>query len=120
MFEADEGFFDVSGHGDGYCAVDVVPFEVHAKEYFAFPVNCACVLFTEVVNEVLGVIFVGITDSEVIEYQAENDGIGGMAEEAWRDAGANVSCWFQMGNEFDVSKASCLLEAIHSFSNFTT
>ena len=35
MFKVDEGFFYVSGHGDGYCVVDAVPFvpfEVHAKE----------------------------------------------------------------------------------------
>ena len=119
MFKTDDGFFDVSRHGDCDGTVDVVPFEVHAEEYCTVPVNCACVLFVEVVNEVLGVFFVGITDSEVIDYQAENDVVGGMAEEAWRDAGANVSCWFQMGNELDVSKASCLPEAVHSFSNFT-
>ena len=118
VLEALECFFNVSGHGDVYGAVDVIPCEVEATEGAAGPVGGNGVFGLEGSLEVLCMLFAYIFDVEVVDYEAEADGSGYMREEAWDGFGLVVSMCGEMWDEVVIGNLPCLWESVHSFVDF--
>ena len=118
VLEALECFFDVSGHGDVYGAVDVIPCEVEATEGAAGPVGGNGVFGLEGRLEVLCMLFAYVFDAEVVDYKAEADGSSYMREEAWDGFGLVVSMCGEMWDEVVIGDLACLWESVHAFIDF--
>ena len=82
MLEALKGLLDVAGHGEINGAIDIVPFECNAAKRFAFPVERADVFAFEDLDEMVGMFFTNILDTEVVNNEAELDRAGLVGEEA--------------------------------------
>ena len=73
VFEFLEGLFNVPIHADAYNGFGVVPFEVHAKVLFGFPINFERVFGTDTGNEMINVLFVCIFDTEIVHHKGEGN-----------------------------------------------
>ena len=75
-------------------------------------------MLLERVSKVGGVVFVGVFDSEVIDGEAEDNGVGFMLEESRRSGGLVISFGLEAGDEGVAGDASCLGQSIHPFGDF--
>jgi hypothetical protein len=79
---------------------DVVPIQGEYTVECDGPIGGALLVGSESGNEMLCVGFVGVFDSQIVEYQRESDGFGLMLPKAWCVFGGYVSIRFQMYREF--------------------
>ena len=84
------GLGDVIGHAEVYRAFVIVPVEMDAEENFAVPVYSAFVLLGEMVDEVVGVSFVDVFDSKVIDHETEIEVASFVFEQTWSTACMDV------------------------------
>lgn len=75
------GIFNSSRHGEINGAVDAVPFESKANEFFAGPVGGDFAEIVETVFKVLCISFVGALDSKVIDDECKHDRVGFAGEQ---------------------------------------
>ena len=74
MLEFVKGIFDIARHAEVTGMMGIVPFEVDATEAFAFPVNVnLLIMVTEVLDQMVGMLFANVFDTEVIDNKAEAD-----------------------------------------------
>ena len=92
MVEAFETFENVTRERALNGAIVVVPFEMETAKDFAVPIGCEVIMRLEGGDEVLNIRFVGVFDTEVVNYQTESDRAGGVLEEAWGVFGWVVAC----------------------------
>ena len=70
-----EGGLNIFRHGQGDCAADVVPVQVDAEVFGAIPVDGNFVLFFQRLDEVVGVAFVFVLDTDVVTDKGECDAV---------------------------------------------
>ena len=87
---------NVEWHGEHDCAIGVVPFEMNSKEDFAFPVDGDWVGFSEGVDEVLGIVLIGVFDTEIIDDETEYCVSCDVTEKAWCNTGSYIAMWLKM------------------------
>ena len=80
MFKFFEGIGDVVVHGAGEFACGVVPFEVNADVLGSIKVKFAGVAFADGSDEVVNIVMVDVFDTQVINYECEQDVTGFMEE----------------------------------------
>ena len=83
MLEALQKFLDVAWHGDVDGALVVVPVEADSTIKFAVPVDVQGVMFLESFEQVVGMLFSDIFDTEVIYDEGKTDGTGDVFPQAW-------------------------------------
>ena len=88
MFESLWGSCDAAVfHGECDCAGIAIPLEIDSTAVVSFPVFCHNTLFGKMVAHVDCIFLVNALDSKIIDCEAENDGIGFMAEKSWSGGG---------------------------------
>jgi hypothetical protein len=118
MIEALEGIGNIVWHANVDMVVDVVPLERESHEDGAGPVDGDGVFFLKDRDEVFGVVLVGVANAEIINNQAESDGIGVMVEEAWGVGALVVTMEGQVLHQGLIGEDTSLGKAIHTLADF--
>ena len=116
MLEFVKGCLEIFWHGDVAGACGIVPVNGEFSEEGTGPVDGDGVGFLEVLDEVVGVLLADVFDPKFINYEGENDGLGGMLPE--RRGSGNRGKAKMVGVIFEpvVGNVAGLFEAGHTFS----
>jgi hypothetical protein len=71
--KSDEGFFDVSRHGEMYLPQFVIPIQCESKISCSIPIQVDFIILAEHAGEVFHVGFVDVFYSEIIDDSGETD-----------------------------------------------
>ena len=108
----------VAVHGDFDVSFVVFPVEVHAYVKLAFPVSGDFLMVLDGVDEVVGVIFVEVFYTEVVDAESE----GGLASfvfpESWCELHWFVSVWAEFCDELFECYDSGFFKAVHAATDF--
>ena len=119
MLEFVMGIFDVAGHAEVAGMIGIVPFEVDAAEAFAFPVNVNFLIMgAEALDQMEGMLFADVFDTEVIHDEAEADRAPLVAPKARSVSYGGVTV-AQEAHELLFSKYARLWKAIHATAYFS-
>ena len=100
MFKLFECLFGIPIHADSDSVFGTGPFEVHVNVLFCFPpVNLERVFCADACDEVVGIVFVCVLDTKVVNHEGEGDVPCVMEEEAFGTRGFVVSNFLQVCNE---------------------
>ena len=92
----------IVGNDKVYRAAIVVPVKVDAEEYVSVPVYCVLVFFRGVIDEVLGIRFVGVLNCKNVYNEANMYGVGFVMEETWGAAGGDVTVSGKVSGKFSI------------------
>ena len=73
MLEASESFGDIFKHWQVNCLLFVIPVQLHPTEEFAILVHCDLIVLFQGLFEVFGVGETDSFDTEIINYETEDD-----------------------------------------------
>jgi hypothetical protein len=113
VLELMQGAFDVAGHGQVDCSVQVVPLERYTEVELGLPVIGNLAFLLKCIEQVVSVLFADVFDGE-----AESDGPCDMAPETGCSSARVIAMRCQVGNELVVCEAAGLGEAVHALLDF--
>ena len=120
MLEFVKGIFDVAGHAEVTGMMGTVPFEVDAAEAFAFPVNVdLLIMVAEALDQMVGMLFANVFDTEVIDDKAEADWVPLVAPKARSVSYGGVTIVAQEMDELLFGEYARLWKAVHAVVYFS-
>jgi hypothetical protein len=118
MFKALQGAFNVAKNGDVDSLVDVIPGNGEATVASAFPILTDRIQFAKGGHEVLGVGFVSVFDTKVINNESKNDVTCVVFPQAGGDGCRGIAIGCKEGSEAVISNLTSLRKAVHAAANF--
>ena len=70
------------------------------------------------IQEMIGIIFVGVLDGKIVDDQCKSDGPCFMFPQTSGGVGGRMSKWGKQSLESIICKFSCLGQSAHAFANF--
>ena len=102
------GLGHIIRHAKVHRAFVIIPVQMDAEKNLPVPVYGASVLLGEMIDEVVGIFFMHVFDSEVIYDEAKINVAGCVFEEARSAAGVDVPPLVQVSDKFIIRYSSCL------------
>ena len=117
-FKFIEVVFNISIHGAGNFAFDLVPLEVDADILFTIKVDFGCVSFMDGANDVVNFLLFGVFDLKTVNYEFERDFMVFVKEEANSLVGFDAAKCFKMLDEIVMGNFASFFEVVQCTFDF--
>jgi hypothetical protein len=116
--EALQNALDVAWNGDVNNMIGIVPFNSKATIISTSPILTQGIQLLQCLHEALGIDFVGVFDTNVINNKSKDKIRVGVFPQSRCDRHRDVAMWGKECGEAIICNSSSLGEAVHSFADF--